>query len=558
MADGKNIEIKIAATGGEQAAGEFRKVGSAVDTATQDVEELKQELGPVATGLEQVGKNAAKAADDLTKIKNAQVGAALGDATDKISEFAGKIVNIGPDLDAAFGAEAAGKIREVAGTIQEVANAGSAIASGFAVGGPVGGAIAGLGVGLAETGKAWVQMRKDQEGATASAELAAEMQDKLNKLLEDGVESQEGFTAAVLSDEIKDQYERQTEALKGLIAELDAARKVTAAEDKVAAAKRDNEDAAAIRAGANPEDIKTKRSQDDATRAKSRIDYELNLEKTLLREKQKLADEASGGLEKLKADKGSIPEQIKTAEDILGKAMQVAADAERKVAERNALAPFEKEAIDTKSRGRVDDLSADKAERLQKEKAAAEKKAADEKAKQDREAARQANEQLRNERRESGGFSGGRSSRGGRGFDDHPDDEAGRGSQPFRKLSAVEDGHRRAALRAKDREDRAGARQRDREERGGRKPGSLELRDRDDSTSIPKDAVDQFRGDVKRSAGGGESGGGQMSEVLGLMKELSSSLAAGGGGGGGGKDYSGEINQIKRDIQIINKKMKHG
>jgi hypothetical protein len=374
----KKIEIKIAATGGEQAAAEVRKVDSAVETTTDGVEDLKKELGPIAKAFDDVGRKGGQAADDLKKIKDIQVGEAVGKATEKISEFAGKIVELGPELESAFGAEVAGKIRNVATTIQEVADAGTAIAAGLAAGGPVGGALAGLAVGLGETGKAWVGMRVAQEGATEAADRAAEMQAKLNTMLEDGVESQEGFTAAVLASEIAAEFERQSEALKDLLAELDSVRKVTAAEDKVTAAKRDNEDAAAIRAGANPEDVKAKRVQDDAALAKSRIDWELNNDKKLLLEKQKLAEEASRGLEKLKADPGASPEQIQEAEAILEKAKKIAADAERKFAEKTALAPLKKEEIDTKAAGRLADLNATKDARIRREKDDADRKAATE------------------------------------------------------------------------------------------------------------------------------------------------------------------------------------
>jgi hypothetical protein len=329
---------------------------------------------------------------------------------------------------------------------------------------------------------------------------------------------------------------------------LDSVRKITAAEDKVAAAKRDNADAEAIRAGANPEDVKAKRTQDDAALAKSRIDYELNNEKKLLLEKQRLADEASGGLERLKADQGASPEQIQEAEAILEKAKKIAADAERKFADRTALAPLEKEVIDTKAGGRLADLNASKNQRLQKEREAEEKRAADEKARLERESSAS----FRSNRGTSGGYSSGSNiSRPGAG--DSSDDEPRGGGDPFRKLSAIEDNNRRAALRAKDREDRAGARQRDREERGGRKPGSLELRDRDEEGGIPQEAVDQFRQDVQRLPSGGAQGGGsgQMGEVLSLMKELSSAVAEKGGGGGGGKDYSAEIKSIKQDIATL-------
>ena len=96
MSQDPNIEIKLAATGGDQAAAEVKKVETAVgempasadaaaqkiEDLTDGVEELKKELGPVAKAADEVGdalddagKKGGKAAEDLGKIKDAQIGA---------------------------------------------------------------------------------------------------------------------------------------------------------------------------------------------------------------------------------------------------------------------------------------------------------------------------------------------------------------------------------------------------------------------------------------------------------------------------------------------------
>ncbi len=389
------IDVKFTTDGDAEAV-------KKVEDLTDGVEDLKKELGPVTTAakqagdaLEDAGEKADGMAEDVQKIKQVQMAAAFSDIAGKVGDLAGKIAEAGPELDAAFGAEAAAKIRAFAEDLQGVSEVGSSIAAGFAAGGPIGGALAGTGTMLIKTGEAAVSMKTDLDNASAAADRAAEMQAKLNEMLTNGVESQEGFAAAVLSDEISDQYTKQSEALKGLIDQLNEAKQITAAEDKVWAAQRDNADAAAIRGGAAPEDVKAKRAEDDAARAKARIDYELNNEKKLLLEKQKLADEAEAGTAKLKADKGATPEQIAAAEKLAKQAREAADEAERKLDQNSTVKGIEKQAIDERASGKVAGFQAAKQDREESEK----QKADQAKAKADAAAAKQAADALRESQR---------------------------------------------------------------------------------------------------------------------------------------------------------------
>ena len=376
------VEVKLKATGADETAAGISKVGKSADDLTAGVEDLKKELGPVTTAVDSAGDALGEAAEEadgmaenVKKIKEVQMAAVFSDIAGKIGDLAGKIAKAGPELDAAFGPEAAAKIRAFAEDLQGVSEVGSSIASGFAAGGPIGGALAGIATMLGKTGLEAVSLKTALDNASTAADRAAEMQAKLNEMLTNGVESQKGFSAAVLSDEISDQYTKQSEALKGLIDQLNEAKQITSAEDKVWAAQRDNADAAAIRGGAVPEDVKAKRAADDAYRAKSRIDYELKTEETLLRQKQKLADEAEAGSAKQKADKGSTPEQLAAAEKMAREAREAADEAQRKYDQNSTVKGLDKVAIDERATGKISGLQASKSTREEAEKLAAKAKA---------------------------------------------------------------------------------------------------------------------------------------------------------------------------------------
>ena len=368
MADSE-VELKLKATGGDQVAAEAQKAEDGIEDLTDGVEDLKKELGPVEKAADDAGKSLGKMggdADDAAGKLDTLVNLQRAEVANKI---AGGLATIGAKVKEAAedfaesDPEFSKTLQGISDGIDSASGAMSGAAQGFAVGGPFGAAIGALVGGLMpQVKQAFDDMTESIKGASEAEARAVEMKEKLKT-------AQENFAAAVLSDEIKDQYEAQTEALKNLLSELDSARKGTAAEDKVASARRDNADAEAIRNGANPEDVKAQRAKDDAARAKARIDYEVDNEKKVMLEKQKIADEAARGLDGLKADGGATGKQVEEAEAILKKAQEAADAAARSYADKTALAPLEKEAIDTKAAGRVDGLAADKEKRLAREEA---------------------------------------------------------------------------------------------------------------------------------------------------------------------------------------------
>ncbi len=499
MSEGRNIDIKVGVTGGDAAAAEIKKV----EKSTEDLGTTTNSVAGTASKLKGIAASAG----------------AIGVATAAAAKTFGQIRTEIDSID-----------------ITQLRAVDSAMADNI------------------ESAKSWATALEDPIGALlelTTGETVASAFAGMNEQLALVAKQHEEAISRLIAKGIT-----QRDELKAMAAEIKAANAILDAKDDADGKARDRADAAAIRDGANPEDVAAKRAQDDGEKEISKINRDLDSKAPEVQAAYNNLTAAKGNAERVANTDGAKAADIEKAKKQVEDLQKEYDSQSRQFETAKKVAEEARRGAREEASGKAEALAADKAERLQKEKVASEKKAADEKAKQDRDAARQAAEQLREERRLSGGSSGGRSSRGGRGStDDDSDDKPSKGSQPFRKLSAVEDGHRRAALRAKDREDRAGARQRDREERGGRKPGSLELRDREDSTSaIPRGAVDQFRQDVATVSGGGE-GGGQMGEVLSLMKELSSALAR--QGGGGASNYSGEIASIKKDIATLTQQVRN-
>jgi hypothetical protein len=406
MSEGGKIEIKVGVTGASESAAEFKKVEAAAESlgkktaattgfggmldnvperaevATEAIQELAdttEELPPLAdaasSSFDELGTN-------VDKIKQIQLAQTVSQIAGQIKNLSNELKNAGPEMDVAFGTEAAGKIRGAAEATGYLATVAGAAANGFAVGGPLGGALAGTAAALVETGKEAFHLAGALGAADAAKARSVEMLAQLEQAQRDAATAQEDFTAVVLNDEVTRIYENQSEALKGLIEQLDQARKVTNAGDKVDAARRDNDDDAAIRGGAAEENVKGKRITDDAALKKKRIDEELADAELIARQKQKIAEELERGVTQVKGDGVSTPEQIKAQEDNLRKAQDAAAAAASRAQNRGQLAPLEKEEIDNRTTGSINELGAKKQARLARERDAAARKEAAEARKQ--------------------------------------------------------------------------------------------------------------------------------------------------------------------------------
>lgn len=229
MAEGKNIEIRIAATGGDQAAGEIQKVSDAaaateaaskgstgfggmldgvperVDTVTAKVEDLKKELGPVAKAAEDVGeamddsaKKADKLGENVEKIARTQKAQAVAQLGGQVAQLGSAFKSVASEVEV-FDKDLANTLRNTGGNIEAIGGAVGSIAIGFAVGGPIGAGVATLAEGVkrvvlgmaeaaeesvkfAATGSAAFKNLVDKLGDVATAKEAVELKTWLDTL----------------------------------------------------------------------------------------------------------------------------------------------------------------------------------------------------------------------------------------------------------------------------------------------------------------------------------------------------------------------------------------
>jgi len=409
MSNGKNIEIKIAATGGDQAAKEIEKVADAseslgkggdgsagfggmldgvperveevtdkIEDLNDGVDDLKKELGPVADKAKDAADGLGKAADkaddlekNVGKIKQAAMGEAFANAAGKVAGFAGKIAGAGKELDSAFGAENAQKIREFAGAIEEVANGASTVGTAFATGGPVAAGLTTVSLLAVEAGKSYADMATAQQGADDAAAMAAEMQAKLNDMLAYGADAYYG--AATAAEKLKEITDASTESIGAETTAIKKRNEILNADDAAYRAKRDREDASAIRNGANPENVKIKRVQDDEAAALRKLDREDEQKRAGLGAAKNAVLDAQEQVEKGMVAPDATPEKTAAAEAVVAELRKRLEKMEEEISQSERINGAKRTEIRERSAGKVEDLVDRRGDR----KAAEEKQAAD-------------------------------------------------------------------------------------------------------------------------------------------------------------------------------------
>lgn len=288
MSNGKNIEVRIAATGGSEAAAEVRKVESAVDglgtssgDAASGIDELKKQMqetidrARAATeGLDEAAESAGGLEEEVGKISNAQQAQVLSQLAGNVGKLGAEFQSVAKDVEK-FDAELAATLDKAGKGLETLAGGLSSVALGFAAGGPIGAAAAALVVAIQAVGQAWVQSKiaaaeATQEeiaamqavaGATRDAELAAIQR---NNALADaevtaalaaqnaGIKDQAAAVKDVIASE-RELRQMRNEALdavdKARLAEIDLAEargEITPAQ--ATGQRRDVEDTAAGRA----------------------------------------------------------------------------------------------------------------------------------------------------------------------------------------------------------------------------------------------------------------------------------------------------------------------
>jgi colicin import membrane protein len=181
--------------------------------------------------------------------------------------------------------------------------------------------------------------------------------------------------------------------------ELARANSVLDAKDAADAKGRDAEDAARIRAGDAPEDVRADRAGFDRDQEIKKINRELEEKAADARAKREAAEQAKVDRDKVFRNPSNTPEQKAKVALTANAADNQADEAERDLQTAQSIAEQRRRGVNIQSDAKVSDAQGDKAARLKREQDAADAKAqrekqqAEDKARREREAAARAAEQ---------------------------------------------------------------------------------------------------------------------------------------------------------------------
>lgn len=313
MAEGKKIEIKIAATGGDQAAAEFKKAeqgaqglgaaGPGVDDLTKKLEELQKRaqalVEPMDNASESAGGLEGKVSD-IARVQKAQA----------VAQLAGQVGQLGSRFrDAAEGVAeldpALAKTLENTGaTLEKVSGGIATIATGFAVGGPIGAGVAGLSILAGELAGAWINAGKAASEMDAQTAAALEsVVDRMSAVAAEKTKLELKNWLATLSEE-EAAITAQNEALDRNRQLLEAAE---AAKAKLASAQANKEIAAIDADTSLSEEEKIKRKA--AVREnleRSKVDNALNKEGRDVAAAEQAAEAKKAEAARLAADAADV------------------------------------------------------------------------------------------------------------------------------------------------------------------------------------------------------------------------------------------------------------
>ena len=359
----KKIEIKIAATGAQQAAAEIDKVGKAVEeipdstgAAANGVEELSAELDQMRKRAEALKEETEDFGEELEKTNDrirlgraGMVGLGLGGAVvSKIFREMAEGLN-SLDVD---------KLRQMDAAMAE----------------------------QVETAKGWAEVLTDPINGIQrllSGNTIGEAFGDINEQLSRNAEMQAEAVNRMA------QAGRATAAeLKAVAREIAAANAILDAKAAADAAVRDAADAAAVRGGKAPEDVKAERAAFDRDQQLETINRGLEPKAA---ETQALYDDAAkaaGNAQRVAANPDATKAQIDAANKAAEEAKAAFEAAKKEYDTSRAVAEEKRRGVNAEYAGAVADAAGDKSQRLAREKQKADEQAAREKAKADREKAK--------------------------------------------------------------------------------------------------------------------------------------------------------------------------
>ena len=265
MSDGKKIPIEITTTSDNAGVEDVKKGLQEVEDGLQDVSHAGDDAADATKGMEEnIG--------EISRAQKAQAVAQLAQAVGKIGERFRESAREVREFDR----ESADALDQMADRIDKVSTSASALAMGFAAGGPLGAAVTALGIGLTTV------IDKYQEAEVAAIKSAASQRKAIADAAmatRDAAAEAERRADELASKEIEDAIRRQNDlladGLKLLDKQLEAARKVRREKEEILTAE-DELDLAEIdlnQASGKVTDVEAEKQRSEvAVRAKKRAD----------------------------------------------------------------------------------------------------------------------------------------------------------------------------------------------------------------------------------------------------------------------------------------------
>lgn len=139
------------------------------------------------------------------------------------------------------------------------------------------------------------------------------------------------------------------------------------AKDKADAAARDRTDAAAIRGGAAPEDVKAQRAKDDGAKEIEQINRELDAKAAGVNSQNNLIGDKKFLIGQQEANPNTDPKELEKSKKELADMLEKFERAKADFASAQTIAAEQRRGIRESTSGKVEDLGADKHQRIQKE-----------------------------------------------------------------------------------------------------------------------------------------------------------------------------------------------
>jgi hypothetical protein len=336
----KKIEIKIAATGGSQAAAEVRKVGDAVEDignagGNTGLDELRDSMEQVRQRGEELKQEAAELNEEIeqnAKVNNIGRASAIGFAVGG-SVLAKTLQEISKGLDS-IDIENLRQIEPAtAAQVQALRELSDALKD------PVS------------------QIQKLISGSTIGEAFGA-----MNEQLSLNVEAQQ---AAV--DKLTSASREMAARVNDTAKELARANAILDAKDAADAAERDAADAARVRGGAAPEDVRAERAAFNRDKELERINRRLEPEAARVQNLFDSKQQAFGDANRVLAAPGATSEQMGKAALAAAKAASEFEQAKQEYEKALAIAVEQRRGVNARFEGEVGDAAGDKAARIERE-----------------------------------------------------------------------------------------------------------------------------------------------------------------------------------------------